>query len=190
MGIFYVLLLVPIMMQHVVIKGYKGDYLKRNKKALTFFFILLTVMVMFRHESIGNDTVNYIYYFRKYSRMGWDQIKLEDTTVAFGYLNKIISLISDDPQFYLAAMGLAVSAMIYPTYRRLCVDTSLTVVLFCMMSTFVMMFSGIRQMLVVGIGCVAYEFTRNKKFVFYMLAVLLTVTIHTSGFMLDRKSVV
>lgn len=184
MGIFYVLLLVPIMMQHIVIKGYKGDYLKRNKKALTFFFILLTVMVMFRHESIGNDTGNYIYYFRKYSRMGWDQIKLEDTTMAFGYLNKIISLISDDPRFYLAATGLAVSAMIYPTYRRLCVDASLTVVLFCTISTFVMMFSGIRQMLAVGLGCIAYEFTRNRKLVFYVLTVLLAMTIHITGFML------
>jgi hypothetical protein len=52
------------------------------------------------------------------------------------------------------------------------------------MSTFVMMFSGIRQMLAVGIGFIAYEFTRRKKVLPFILAVLLAMNFHTSAFML------
>ena len=66
MGVFFVLLLVPIMIQHIAIKGYHIDYQKRNKMALAFFFFLLTLLVMLRHETVGNDTTNYIYYFERY----------------------------------------------------------------------------------------------------------------------------
>ena len=184
MGLFYVLLLVPMVIQHVAIKGFHTDYEKRNKTAMAFFFFLLTVLVMFRHESVGNDTRNYIYYFEKYSRMNWSQFSTESAEIAYLIFNKLISLISRDPRFFLAAAAVTASAMLYPTYKRLCVDASLTILLFSVMSTFVMMFSGIRQMLAVGIGFVAYGFTRRRKPVLFALSVLLALLMHTSAFML------
>ena len=39
MGLFYVLLLVPMVIQHVAIKGFHTDYEKRNKTAMAFFFL-------------------------------------------------------------------------------------------------------------------------------------------------------
>lgn len=184
MGVFFVLLLVPIMIQHIAIKGYHIDYQKRNKMALAFFFFLLTLLVMLRHESIGNDTRNYIHFYEKYCRAEWDHLAKQGLEIGYVCFNKFVSLISKAPQFFLAVAAAAVSAMIYPTYKRLCVDASLTIVLFCIMSTFVMMFSGVRQMLAVGIGFVAYEFTRSKKPFFFILVVLLAISVHTSGFML------
>lgn len=184
MAIFYVLLLIPLLMQHIMIGGYSLDYQKRNKKALTFFFCLLTLLVMLRHESIGNDTENYIYYFDEFRWLSWQNLGDKGLEIGFAIFNKMVALISKDPQVYLASAALAVSAMIYPTYKRLCVDTSLTIVLYCLMSTFVMMFSGIRQMLAVGIGFIAYGFTRRHKFLPFVATVILSMTVHTSGFML------
>lgn len=184
MEIFFVLLLFPMILQHVAIKGHYIDYQKRNKAALAFFFLLLTILVMFRHEGVGNDTRSYIWFFERFCRLEWFQLRKGNLEIGFAYFNKIISLLSQEPQFFLAMAAIAVSAMIYPTYKRLCVDTSLTIVLFCIMSTFVVMFSGIRQMLAVGIGFVAYELTREKKLFFFVLAVLLAISFHTSGFML------
>lgn len=181
---FFILLFVPMVMQHIAIKGHYIDYQKRNNVALAFFFFLLTVLVMFRHESVGNDTRNYIRYFERICWSEWSQLGEDGMEIGFDYFNKIISLFSEEPQFFLAMAAIVVSAMIYPTYRRLCVDTSLTIVLFSIMSTFVMMFSGIRQMLAVGIGFLAYEFTRQKKIIPFALAVLLAISVHTSGFML------
>lgn len=184
MGLFVVLLLVPMVVQHIVIKGHRIQYQKRNKTALRFFFCLLTLLVMLRHEAIGNDTRNYIHFFEKIGRRDWYYIVDADLEIGFVFLNKVLSLITKQPQVYLAIAAVAVSAMIYPTYKRLCVDASLTIVLFCIMSTFVMMFSGIRQMLAVGIGFIAYEFARQKKLIPFMLAVLVAMTIHISAFML------
>lgn len=116
--------------------------------------------------------------------MDWNMLERSDLEIGYVVFNKVVSLVSRNPQFFLAVAALTVSALIYPTYRRLCVDTSLTIVLFCFLSTFVMMFSGIRQMLAVGLGFVAYELTRRKKLVFFILTVLLTMSFHTSAFML------
>ena len=179
---FVILLSLPVLIQHIGIKGI--DYQKKNRFALLFFFAFFTALVMLRHESIGSDTKNYIYFFRKFSQMKWSEIGNSSLEIGFASLNKLISLISDEPQFYLVVCAIVGSAMIYPTYKRLCTDSSLTIVLFCIMSTFVMMFSGIRQMLAIGIGFAAYEFTRKKKLIPFILAVLLALTFHTSAFML------
>ena len=184
MGVFYVLLLVPIMMQHIVIKGHRMDYQKRNTVALGFFFVFLTLLIAFRHESVGSDTSNYIRIFMRFSRLKWLDIWKTSSETGFAVLNKLLSLICKEPQVYFAIVAVLTSALIYPTYKRLCVDASLTIVLFGVMSTFAMMFSGIRQMLAIGLGFVAYDFTRRRKLVPYILICLLALTIHTSAFML------
>ena len=160
------------------------DYQKRNKAAMKFFFVLLTLLIALRHESVGTDTENYIRFFNAFGRMGWSDIGRAELELGFRYLNKLISVFSKDPQFYLTVAAIAVSAMIYPAYKRLCVDSALTIVLYCTMSTFVMMFSGIRQMIAISIGFVAYHFTRQKRLILFILSVLLAMSFHTSAFML------
>ena len=184
MGIFFVLLLVPVLIQHIAVRGYNTDYRKKNSFALFIFFLLLTLMVMLRHPTVGTDTANYIHFFDKYTITEWSDIAGIPLEIGYSVLNKLITVFTDDPQVLLAVSGLLVSIMIYPTYRRLCTDTSLTIVLFCTLSTFLMMFSGIRQMLAIGIGFIAYEFTRKKKLIPFIITVCTAVLFHTSAFML------
>ena len=184
MAVFYILLLTPILIQQSRIKGLRMSYDRKNKLALTIFFVILTLLIMFRHESVGNDTIIYIRYFRQCYRTDWVSLGGLGKEIGFLYINKIISLFSKEPQFYLAAVAVLVSIPIYSTYRRLCTDAALAVVLYCTMSTFVMMFSGIRQMISMAIGFVAYEFARKKKLVPFVLLVLLAMSFHASAFML------
>ncbi|MBR3962566.1 MAG: EpsG family protein [Oscillospiraceae bacterium] len=184
MGVFFALLFIPIIIQHTAIKNHYVSYEKKNRRALAFFFLLLTVLVMFRHETIGNDTSNYMSYYEIFSNLSWSETGKVSMERGFAYLNKFLSLFSKEPQFFIAASAVTVSTMIYPTYKRLCLDSFLTIVLFCLMSTFVMMFSGVRQMLAVAIGFIAYEFTRNRKTIPFVLTVFLAMAFHSSAFML------
>ncbi len=184
MGVFAVLLLVPVMMQHFVIKPTNINYEKKNRNALFFFFVFFTVLVMLRHESVGNDTRNYIYFFNKFSQLSWGDVGRYNLEAGYSYFNKIVSVFTKNPQVFFAITAVLIIAMIYPTYKRLCVDASLTVVLFCTMSTFVMMFSGIRQMIAVGLGFIAYEFTRKKKLLPFVFTVILATAFHASGFII------
>ncbi len=184
MAVFYILLLVPVVLQHFTVGGNNVLYEKKNKRALLFFFLIFILLAMLRHESVGNDTRNYINVFNNFSGMDWDDVGKESFEFGFSYLNKIVSVFTKEPQVFIAVTAIIYGAMIYPTYKRLCVDPSFTIVLFCIMSTFVMMFSGIRQMLAIGIGFIAYEFTRNKKLIPFIIAVLVAMTFHISAFML------
>lgn len=184
MTVFYILLFVPMLIQHIVIEKKYINFENKNKRALFVFFALITLLVMLRHESVGNDTRNYIYFFNNYSGMDWRDVGKESLEFGFSYFNKIVSVFTEEPQAFLAIAAIIISLMIYPTYKRLCVDPSFTIVLFCIMSTFVMMFSGIRQMLAIGIGFIAYEFTRNKKLIPFIIAVLVAMTFHISAFVL------
>lgn len=184
MAVFYILLLVPIIIQHSRVKGMRMSYEKKNTVALTFFFLFLTILIMFRHECVGNDTRNYIQIFKQYSRTDWNELCRDDREYGFVYITKLISVFSQDPRVYLAVIALLISTMIYPTYKRLCVDPSLTIIIFCTLSTFVMMFSGIRQMIAIGVGFIAYENTRQKKLLLFILSFLLAMMFHTSAFML------
>lgn len=184
MVVFLILLLTPLLIQHVKTRDHQEMYQVRNRGAMAFFFVFLTILVMLRHESVGNDTQNYIRIYRDFTRMDWIQVGKKTAEFGYSYFNKIISIFTKEPQIFLAMAAIITSLLIYPTYKRLCLDASLTIVLFCVMSTFVMLFSGIRQMLAVGLGFVAYDFVRNQKKLPFVLIVLLAITVHTSAFML------
>lgn len=184
MYIYCILLLVPLAIQHFKIKWYKIDCRKKNKYALAFFFIMMTIMVAFRHQTIGNDTQNYIYFFERFSKLSWKQCGKEALELGFIYFNKFVSIFTEESQVFLAITAVVTVAMIYPTYKRLCVDPSLTIVLYVTMSTFIMIFSGIRQMLAIGIGFIAYECVRKEKLIPYILFVILAITFHSSAVML------
>lgn len=182
MGSFCALLFIPILIQHIGIRGV--EYKKKNKWALNVFFVLYVCLLMFRRVDVGKDTSVYVYYFSKYANMQWEDLVYSVQEIGFVYFCKIISMISMNSQVFLAIASAVTIILMVPTYRRLCVDASLTIVLFCTMSTFVMMFSGIRQMISVAIGLVAYEFTRKKKFLKFLMAVFVATTFHVSAFML------
>lgn len=184
MAVFYVLLLIPMLIQHFTLSGNNFSFEKKNKHAVAFFFFFLTILVLLRHESIGTDTWSYIHHFYKISELDWNEVGKVSIEFGFSFLNKIVSLISTDPRVFLTIVAIASSSLVYPTYKRLCIDTSLTIALFCIMSTFVMFFSGMRQMLAIGIGVIAYEFTRKKKLIPFILSVILAMTFHASAFML------
>ena len=184
MFVYYILLLVPLVMQHFTINWKNVSLQKKNRDAMLFFFVVLTILLMLRHKSVGTDTMNYISIFERFSAMAWTQVGTGSIEFGFSYYAKIVSLFFNNYQVFFAVTAIVTAALIYPTYKRLCVDASLTIVMYVTMSTFVMAFSGIKQMLAVGIGFVAYECTRQKKLVLFIMCVILAITFHTSAFML------
>lgn len=184
MGVFIILLFVPVLMQHTTLGKKYINCEKKYRLALLLFFLLLTILLAFRHERVGNDTRNYIYYFHRIIGMDWVEVRKYPIEIGFAYFNKVVSIFSSSSRIYLSIVAFITVALIYPTYKRLCKDPSLTIALFCIMPTFVMLFSGIRQMLAISIGVVAYEFSRNKKPIEFILCVLLAVTVHTSAFVI------
>lgn len=183
---FIILLLVPILIQHFSSMGFDIAHTnqKRNTNSLFFFFSLLTLLAALRHESVGNDSMTYAYIFDRCASLSWGELDNLNMEIGYLYLNKVISCFSTNPQLIFAVSALLVNLMIYPTYRRLATDSSLTIAIYISLSTFVMMFSGIRQMLAIGIGFIAYELSRKKHFALFVITVIVAISFHTSAFML------
>ena len=183
MAPFIILLTIPIVMapfvKKIKINGYSLRYIP-----LFLFFVMLTLLLALRHPSVGNDTEEYIYYFQRTAWSSWGSVYKNGFELGFQTFMKLVSMISQDPRFFLVVCSITICALIYPTYRRLCEDSSLSIVIFCISPLFIMMFSGIRQMMALGIGCIAYEFVRRKKLVFFILAVVLAFLFHSSAFVL------
>ena len=180
---YFILLTVPILLNPFV-KDTTINHVKMNKLPLFLFFAFFTVMVMARHHNVGSDTNKYIYIFQRVAQTSWNRLTEHSLEPGFQLFSKLISLLSKDPQVFLAAAGLMVSALLYPTFRRLCIDAPLTIVLFCVMSIFPMMLSGIRQMMAIGFGMIAYAFVRRRKPILFLLMVAAAMSFHTSAFML------
>ena len=164
---YFILLTVPILLNPFV-KDTTINHVKMNKLPLFLFFAFFTVMVMARHHNVGSDTNKYIYIFQRVAQTSWNRLTEHSLEPGFQLFSKLISLLSKDPQVFLAAAGLMVSALLYPTFRRLCIDAPLTIVLFCVMSIFPMMLSGIRQMMAIGFGMIAYAFVRRRKPILFL----------------------
>lgn len=161
----------------------RAPFMQRNNLALPSFFIALFVVLACRHETVGIDLMNYKYYFSVYPTLNIRDFDLLREESLFRLLNWLIGQFTDNYQIYLslvAAITLLPIAWIYCEDRQ---NSYMKIAIFVSMSTFVMMFSGIRQMLAIACGVVAYMFTRKKQWIGFLLMGIIALGFHHSGFM-------
>lgn len=185
---YVVLIILPIMVQHMRVKNGVLHITRpdngNNKGALRLFFGILLLMLILRHETIGNDTTNYAHIFARIAKRDWAGALRYSAEVGYSALNKLISLFTND---FLWVQGVAAVLSIWfmaGAYNRYSTDAALTIVLFVSLSNFIMLFSGLRQAISISLGFAAFEFVRQKKFVLFFTIVVLAMLFHTSAFML------
>jgi len=186
---YIILILIPLTIQHARLRNSSSleiatSYAKFNGLAMKMFWLLLGVMLVFRHESIGNDTINYHNMFVIISKLNWSQVIARNAEVGYNLLNKLISLLTNDFRLVLLITSIISVIFIAKAYNKYSDDASLTISLFITMSNFVLLFSGIRQAIAISLGMLAYEATKNKKIFVFFAIVVVAMLFHTSAFML------
>lgn len=182
MTVFFILVFVPLLRQLVWIKG--ETVLRRKRRAMRIFFVMLFLLLALRHITVGRDVENYSLIFNSVSRREWGNLHSLNLEMAYVVLNKTILLFTNEFQWLLVVTAALTVLPIGHQYLKHTNDPALTIVLFIVMSTFVMLFSGIRQAIAIALGMIAFEFTRGKKLSPFILMVILAVLFHSSGFML------
>lgn len=157
-------------------------YDKRNV-AMRIFFLWLLLLLICRDETVGRDLLHYKYIFR-YSKLGLKYVFYTWSECLFRLYNWVIYQFTQNYQVYLAITAILTVVPIAYTYLQNKGHSYLMIAIFVNMSTFVMLFSGIRQSLAMGIGFVAYRFVKEKKLVPFLLWTLVAMYIHHSGFMI------
>ena len=101
----YVLLIaIPFILQHRIsanIVSLDPTSKKSNRSALIVFWIWLFFMIAFRHETIGNDNLVYNRIFDFIEKSNWVAALGRSPEVGYSFLNKLISLFTDDFRWVL-----------------------------------------------------------------------------------------
>ena len=176
---YIVLIGVPFLAQYIAVDMKSGSlrigkspYIRKNNLALIIFFLILTILLIVRNESVGRDLMNYRYLFYKYADLSFARVMGQGKEFLYYLLNWMIAQMTDSYQVFIGVI--AVLTMLPITYVY-CQDRSngyVKVALFVNMSTFVMLFSGIRQSLAMALGMIAYCYVRRKAFWRYMIVFL------------------
>ncbi|MBR4881506.1 MAG: EpsG family protein [Clostridia bacterium] len=179
---YYTLIFLPIILNVFRIENQPEE--KRRRNVIGVFFLILTLMLVLRHMTIGRDLYGYYSLFNNYIRTSFDNATKSGVEHGYILLNQFIGLFTTDFQWVIVVTGLLSVLPIWYTYSKTTEDIPLTISLFLIMPSFVMMFSGIRQAISIALGFVAYEFVKKKKLVFFILVCILAMLFHKSAFML------
>lgn len=179
---FYLLLLVPLVLQHTKLP--RIDYQKKNKVAMGFFFGFFLILLCCRDLQVGTDTENYAYIFSQISNRPLPRFSEPSSELGFTFFCKALSYVSENSRVFFVVSSVWCVIPIAKLYQESNLDPSLTISLFSICSVFVMFFSGVRQSMTIAMGILAYQFVRDKRVVAYLITVAIACTIHNSAFLL------
>ena len=180
MAAYIILVAVPILFQIYFRKR------RDSKIAIISFFILLIGILAFRSISVGTDLATYVPWFKKLHNTAWRGVTdaIENIEVGFLYLTKLISVFSGNEQVYLAVIACITVIPIFILFYKESENAILSISIFLILPNFIMLFSGLRQAIAIGLGVPAYYLARKKKIFWFLCIVAFAMLFHKSAFIL------
>lgn len=194
MGVYYFILFF-ILINGVTAKKHRMWYVFST-------FLIIFLFAALRKYTIGIDLeLHYAKNFERIAILPWSEVpSFIAYDPGFNILCKLISYISTDRQAFIVITSLIVFGLvgryIYINGKDVVLETFMFLVSFCYM----MYMNIIAQAVAMAIFLFAMEFLKEKKYIKYVLAVLLASSIHVSAIILllmiplsflkvDRKNV-
>lgn len=177
----------PILVQHICFKKHTAIVVLQNTTsgiALKLFWFILLALLMFRHTSMGNDTLVYKDIFEYIATSSWSVALRRSPEIAWTFVCKLISTLGGDFRWVIVLSAILGVWWIAKAYIKYSTDASLTIAIFIITPCFILLFSGLRQSIAISLGFIAFEFVRQKKIVPFLLVVVIAVLFHTSAFMI------
>lgn len=190
MSAYYTLLGIPIFLKIALFSFRKDnslkkdDYLQSERKITVVFFILFFIILALRRKDIGIDLSNYEVYFKRSAVLNYKALTHLDIEYGYLVLNKFISNINNNFQFYLGVVAFITVLPLGILYYKESENALVSIGIFINLSVFNMLFSGLRQSIAIGIGVFAFYCAKNKKKLKFLLCVFLAVLFHRSAVIL------
>ena len=163
---------------------------KTKKYGAVLGCILLVLLLALRHQSMGVDLdykseIGYLASFDKINKFTWAEVfTLQWRNYERGYIlyNKLIGFIWNERQFFLAVSALVAILPIAIVIYKKSVNTFFSYIVYMGLPVFLMSFSGIRQSIAIGICFLSVLFIQDKKWIKFIVAVLVASLFHYSAF--------
>lgn len=160
------------------------NYIKNNNLAIPIYFFIYFLLLSLRHTSVGNDTLGYQKLFLEFSSINFSNVFSVDTDPLYALLNWTVMQFTDNFQVFLVICSVITVFPLAYVYSKDREYSFFKIILFSTLTPYVMMFSGVRQSIAISIGMIAYIFVKNKKLIFFILAVIVATGFHHSAFVL------
>ena len=159
---------------------------KTNKRNLVVgsFFAFFIVILALRSEDCGVDLSRYLPYFEHARDLSWSEAFHQEIEPGYWILQKAVGVFSLNFNVFLTVVTLISLVPVWVLYAREKENALLLVILFTAVAPFSMYFSGLRQIAAMGFGIIAWFFVKKKRFICFVLTVLLAMTFHQSAFVL------
>ena len=154
--------------------------LKHNKYYSHIVFLTIFIIAAFRSEEIGNDLAGYIELFQLNIDIG---IKAE-LEFAYKMLSDILLLYSNDSSWYILSTTTLTFVPLYYLILKKSNNPIFSLLIFFILGIgFGFFLTGIRQCMAVVICLWAFNFFKNKKYIYFVFLVIIASGIHLSALM-------
>ena len=163
---------------------------KKNMLLCGVFFILIFLILALRHPSMGIDlgygtSYGYLSSFSYLSRLPIKELIMLNGYLNYemGYilLNRLIGVVSNDQQFFLACCAfislLPVSYVIWKKSDNIC----LSYFIYLGLPVFLLLFSGIRQSIAIGLCFYSIIYIQEKKLFKFVAIIIIATLFHSSA---------
>ena len=184
---YIVLIILPILIHHISIRNEKIHVVysgKNNNYAISFFWIILLFLLVLRHKTVGIDLAVYERIYDDIARSDWVSAIGRSPEIGNNLLNKVVSVFTEDFRWVMIISAILAVSFVARAYRNYTSDAALTIALFVNMSNFILLFSGLKQCIAISLGFLAFELTRKKRIIPFILVTILAMLFHTSAFMI------
>lgn len=187
MAPYAVLILLPIILALINPNYNKKNNNDRYKRLLiVFMWLALFFMIAFRSKFVGStDSYHYYDFWKDLSHTSWAKVpEYIDSTgmeALFCYTVWIFSHIFSSPQWIFALTGLLFSISVCRFIYKHSEDMVLSFVMYVTLGLYTFMIQGMRQAIAMSIILFAIDFCIKKKFIRFVLLVLLAAAFHGSA---------
>ena len=163
----------------------KRVLLETSTLPMDFFMLIFLLLLALRGLDCGSDTPQYEVNFMAHGKLSYAGIlRGYDNERGFILLSRFIYGLGGSFQVFLWVSSSICVLPLWYMYRNESDNYPLTMALFLTVSPFYMYFSGIRQAIAMSLGVFAWYAAKNRKLLYFLLAVFAAMQFHNSAFIL------
>ncbi len=154
----------------------------RRNSYLFWTLAVLFLIIGFRHESMGTDTIGYLEDFYRFSNLDW-KLAIEDTRQEPGFVifTKVVGLLTNSAEVYQLVYTLLYFVCYYQFLKQF--DGNLPfyfLFFFVTLGEFMFFFTGVRQCIAISLCLFSFKYILEKKWYYFAFIILIAYHIHHS----------
>ncbi|KAF0091901.1 MAG: polysaccharide polymerase [Fusobacteria bacterium] len=180
MTIYYILLLLVGLIS-IFTFGIK-DKNKRNLNILVIISFAIIILQGLRKSSVGVDLFGYLKALEVAKFLDFvPSVKLLNYEVGYLFYSQFFAKLNVPDQFYIFIVAVTIIMPITYIWIKNTKMPGLSVFIYLTLGFFTFTFSGLRQSIALAITFFSFKYIQEKKFVKFLLLVLLAMSFHTSA---------